>query len=196
MASTFVAELVLDVTVKQSVPCQLRYAVDRDLPDGFLFAPTAMEQKWAIAYRDQAIYMIRSWTAEVKAVGRARRDGDELVVERIDLVDDALRMFGDPVETFDWMIRAHARDDRVPLPVSLEGAAMRRRRSAPSGSVTSLREFTQRSTRPPPFRRRSETRTPITSRTWGTGCRLHKLRYPNFTLGSMGSSTAPRQRAS
>jgi len=122
--STFVAELVLDVAVKQSVPCQLRYAVDHDLPDGFLFAPTAMEQKWVIAYRDQAIYMIRSWTAEVKAMGRARRDGDELVVERIDLADDVLRMFGDPVETFDWIIRAHALDERVPLPVSPEGAAM------------------------------------------------------------------------
>ena len=122
--STFVAELAIDVAVKQSVPCQLRYAVDRDLPDGFLFAPDAMEQKWAIVYRDQAIYMIRSWTAEVKAVGRARRDGDELVVERLDLVDDALRTFGDPVETFDWMIRAHALDERLPLPVSPEGAAL------------------------------------------------------------------------
>jgi hypothetical protein len=47
--STFVAELVLHVPVKRSMPCQLRYAVDHDLPDGFLFAPTAMEQKWAIA---------------------------------------------------------------------------------------------------------------------------------------------------
>ncbi|HEX4422906.1 MAG TPA: ankyrin repeat domain-containing protein [Kofleriaceae bacterium] len=122
--STFVAELAVDAAVKQSVPCQLRYAVDHDLPDGFLFAPTAMEQKWAIAYRDQAIYMIRSWTAEVKAVGRTRRDGDELVVERLDLVDESLQLFGDPVETFDWMIRAHALGERIPLPVSPEGAAM------------------------------------------------------------------------
>ena len=122
--STLVAELAIDVAIKQTVPCQLRYAIDHDMPDGFLFAPAAMEQKWAIAYRDQAIYLIRSWTAEVKVVGRVRRDGDALVVERLDLVDDTLQTFGDPIETFDWMIRAHALGERVPLPVSPEGAAM------------------------------------------------------------------------
>jgi hypothetical protein len=68
--------------------------------------------------------MLRSWTGEVKAVGRTRRDGPRLIVETVELADDALRMFGDPIETFDWMLRAHALSQVVPLPLSAGGAKL------------------------------------------------------------------------
>ncbi|HET9622562.1 MAG TPA: ankyrin repeat domain-containing protein [Kofleriaceae bacterium] len=119
-----VADLALACRADRSLPCALRYPADPTLGDGWLYVPPAMEHKWAIAYRDGAIHMIRSWTGEVLAIGRARRDGAELVVERIEVVGTALEVFGGPIATFDWMLRAHALDQRVPLPVDRDGAAM------------------------------------------------------------------------
>jgi hypothetical protein len=121
---TLVADLALDIPTAESLACGLRYTADPDLPDGWLFIPSKMEQKWAIAFRGGSIYMLRSWTGEVKAAGRAARDGADLVVERIDLADDSLRAFGDPIQTFDWMIRTHALGQIAPLPVASEGAAL------------------------------------------------------------------------
>lgn len=123
-SSTLVADLALEMTIRESLDCDLRYTADPVLPDGWLFTPPAMEQKWAIAYRDGAIYLVRSWTGEVKAIGRTRRDAGHLVIDRIELADDALRSFGDPVETFDWVVRAYALNDVVPLPVTRDGAAI------------------------------------------------------------------------
>src|SRR5262245_42677329 len=122
--STLVAPLALEFASAESLPCELRYPAERDLPDGWLFAPSKMEQKWAIAYRDAAIYLMRSWTGLVAAVGRTRREGDEIVVERVELVDDLLRMFGDPIEVFDWILRAHALGQQVPLPIAKDAAPM------------------------------------------------------------------------
>lgn len=123
-ASRFVADLELELPSAESLACELRYLAERDLPDGWLYVPSEMEQKWAIAYRGAAIYLIRSWTADVKAAGWVRREGDEIVVERVELADDTLRMFGDPIETFDWIVRAHALGQQVPLPVTGAAAAM------------------------------------------------------------------------
>jgi hypothetical protein len=58
------------------------------------------------------------------AVGRTRRDGDDLVVESIELADQSLSMFGDPIPTFDWIIRSHALGESLPLPVDKNGADM------------------------------------------------------------------------
>lgn len=119
-----VADLPLAFTCRDSLACDLAYTTERDLPDGWLYTPEAMEQKWAFAYRDGAIYAIRSWTGEVKAVARTRRAGERLIVERLELADDALGIFGPPIATFDWLIRSHALRERLPLPVEPEGAAM------------------------------------------------------------------------
>lgn len=69
-------ELELELTCAESLACELRYPAERDLPDGWLYVPSEMEQKWAIAYRGAAIYLIRSSTANVKAAGRVRREGE------------------------------------------------------------------------------------------------------------------------
>jgi len=123
-SSTLVTDLSLEMTNRGSFDCDLLYVAEATLPDGWLFTPSAMEQKWAIAYRDHAIYLLRSWTGEVKAIGRTRRDAGRLVIERIELADDTLQMFGDPIEVFDWILRAHALGDVVPLPVTSDGAAI------------------------------------------------------------------------
>jgi hypothetical protein len=119
-----VADLALACAADRTLTCELRYPADPELADGWLYVPSALEQKWAIAYRDSAIHLIRSWSGEVAAVGRARRDGDDLVIERIDLAGTSLQVFGEPLATFDWIVRAHALGQRVPLPVDRDGAAM------------------------------------------------------------------------
>jgi hypothetical protein len=123
-SSKLVKELPTAFVARRTIACELHFPTDGDVPDGWLFTPSKMEEKWAIAYRDQRIWMIRSWTGEVKAVAGTRRGKDEIVVERIELADDGLSTFGDAVATIDWMIRTHALGQRLPLPVDDEGAQM------------------------------------------------------------------------
>jgi hypothetical protein len=120
--STSVHDVSLDCPAAESVACELRYDADPGLTDGWLFVPTTMEQKWVIAYRDGRIAMIRSWSGVVPLAGQARREGNELVIERIDIADRAFATFGEAVTTFDWMLRAHALGQKWPLPVSPRGA--------------------------------------------------------------------------
>jgi hypothetical protein len=122
--SKLAGEVLMDVVPVESLACDLRYATDGDLPDGWLFIPSAMEQKWAIAYCGRRVVMLRSWTGRAVVAGHARRDGKDLVVERIDIGDPSFATFGAPVATFDWMVRAHALKQVVPLPVSEDGARL------------------------------------------------------------------------
>jgi hypothetical protein len=59
-SNRLVADLALDCAVAESLTCVLRHPAAPDLADGWLYLPPAMEQKWAIAYRTHAIYLIRS----------------------------------------------------------------------------------------------------------------------------------------
>ena len=120
--SASVRDVPLDCAFVESVACELRYDADPGLADGWLFVPTGMNQKWAIAYRDGRIAMIRSWSGVVPLSARARLEGAELVIDYIDIADRSFAAFGDPVSTFDWMLRAHALGQKLPLPVSRRGA--------------------------------------------------------------------------
>jgi Ankyrin repeats (3 copies)/Ankyrin repeat len=127
--SKMVSEVPTAFAPSKSFPCDLRYAADPDLHDGWLFTPSTMDQKWAIAYRDGSVLMIRSWTGVVVAAGKARRDQGQLVIERVDVANGVLGEFGESIPTFDWMLRAHALGQVLPLPVNEEGA--RRLEAAP-----------------------------------------------------------------
>src|SRR6185295_18420164 len=59
--------------------CSLSYPVAPKLPDGLLFAPSAMEEKWALFHRGGSVIAVRSWTAQVGAVARGAVAGDRLV---------------------------------------------------------------------------------------------------------------------
>ena len=150
----------LDCTPAESVACELRYDADPGLTDGWLFVPTTMEQKWVVAYRDSRIAMIRSWSGAVPLTAQARRDGGELVIERIDIADRAFAAFGDPVWTFDWMLRAYALGQKWPLPVSPRGA--QKLEAAPLeaftlfGNVAAYASTTWAPPRPRPIRAMSD----------------------------------------
>jgi hypothetical protein len=107
------------------IVCDLRYPAAPVLPDGLLFMPSCMEEKWVIALRSGSILAARSWTGVVEAVAETRREEDALVVHALRVADpSALRMLGDPVPIFDWLLRSHALGQVLPLPASDEGIAM------------------------------------------------------------------------
>ncbi|MFZ5441991.1 MAG: ankyrin repeat domain-containing protein [Myxococcota bacterium] len=100
------------------IECALRYPAARSLPDGILYAPPSQDFKWVLALREGRLLAARSWTGVVEAVADARRDGDFLVLERLRIADESgLRLGSRFVEVFDWLIRVHVWDQRLPLPV-------------------------------------------------------------------------------
>lgn len=104
------------------IPCDLRYPIGSYLPDGMLFIPQAMEDKWVIAWRDGAVVFARSWTGETIVTADAILEGEELRLQRLYACDSTLDGFGDLVTVVDWIMRSHAMEERLPLPVD-EGVA-------------------------------------------------------------------------
>jgi hypothetical protein len=105
----------------ERVACALEYPIASSFPDGLLYAPAAMEQKWALFHRAGSIVAVRSWTGQVAAVARGERRGDRLILRELTTVPLALGPFGDQVATFDWLVRTHALKQDLPLPCTEEG---------------------------------------------------------------------------
>jgi hypothetical protein len=107
--------------------CDLSYDAATSLPDGMLFVPAAMEDKWVIAWRHGKIAAARSWTGATEAIGEAHLEAGRLRISSLSIAaSSTLRALGDPVGTFDWLIKSHALNERIPLPVSAEGAEILR----------------------------------------------------------------------
>ena len=107
--------------------CDLRYDAATSLPDGMLFVPAAMEDKWVIAWRQGKIAAARSWTGATEAIAEAHLEAGRLRISSLSIAaNSTLRALGDPVGTFDWLIKSHALNERIPLPVSAEGAEILR----------------------------------------------------------------------
>jgi hypothetical protein len=102
----------------ETVRCSLEYAIAPAFPDGLMFAPRAMEEKWALFHRGGSIIAIRSWTGTVAVVARGTRVGDRLVLEELTSAAGGLGPFDDPAAVFDWLLRTHVLDETLPLPVS------------------------------------------------------------------------------
>jgi hypothetical protein len=117
----------LDIAATRALPateCSIRMTIDRSLPDGLLFAPRSMDEKWVIAWRQGSVIAARSWTGTVDAVADARIDGSALVIERVRAMESSpLVAFGDLPDTFDWLLRSHALREKLPFPVNSAGAA-------------------------------------------------------------------------
>jgi Ankyrin repeats (3 copies) len=106
------------------VACELEYPIAGSFPDGLLYAPPAMEQKWALFHQAASILAVRSWSGQVAAVARGVRHGDRLVLRELETVKLGLGPLGDPVATFDWLVRTHALKQELPLPCSEAGLDM------------------------------------------------------------------------
>jgi hypothetical protein len=90
-----------------------------------LYAPPSMGFKWVLAFRSGRLLAARSWTGTVEAVAETRREGDELVVGPLRVADpSSLRFCTNLVEVFDWLVRVHAWDQRLPLPVDDAAASL------------------------------------------------------------------------
>ena len=106
------------------VACELEYPIAASFPDGLLYAPGAMEQKWALFHQAGSIVAVRSWSGQVAAVARGERRGDRLVLRELATVNLGLGPFGDPAATFDWLVRTHALKQELPLPCTEDGLDM------------------------------------------------------------------------
>lgn len=105
-------------------PCDLRYPIATPAPEGMLFIPRAMEDKWVIAWRSGKVLMARSWSGETCAMADAVVKEGELCISRIYTKENTFAALGEPATIVDWMIRSHAMDERLPLPVDEETADM------------------------------------------------------------------------
>jgi hypothetical protein len=83
-----------------------------------------MEQKWALFHQAGSIVAVRSWSGQIAAVARGDRHDDRLVLRELTTVSLGLGPFGDPVATFDWLVRTHALRQELPLPCTEEGLEM------------------------------------------------------------------------
>lgn len=118
-------ELFGELTATETIDCELRYPTDDPLPDGLVFCPAAMEDKWVFALRDDTLRVARSWTGDVAMEARASRGDRRLTIHQLRFTDASpLRTFGEPVAVFDWMLRTHAFQQLLPLPVDDDGAAL------------------------------------------------------------------------
>ena len=98
----------------QKVPCNLRYPIAAPFPDGMLFIPRAMEDKWVIAWRDDKVLFARSWSGETVAMADAVVEGGELRISQLYVSQNSFPGLGEPTIVVDWMIRSHALEERLP----------------------------------------------------------------------------------
>lgn len=120
------AELDIAAAVaRPSTACTIRLPIERGLPEGLLFTPASMDEKWVIAWRQGRIIAARSWTGSVDAVADARIERSTLVIERIRAMESSpLVTLGALPQTFEWLLRSHALREKLPFPVDADGAAM------------------------------------------------------------------------
>jgi hypothetical protein len=111
--------------VDRTLDAALAFASDGTLADGVLFAPTAMEDKWAVFVADGRILFVRSWLRKVWVTAQVHIEGETAVVGPI----RGAFLGEDPeapeltVQLVDFLLRSHALGQvwPAPLPLGLEG---------------------------------------------------------------------------
>jgi hypothetical protein len=109
--------------VDRSVATSIRFPIDRLLADGVLFAPSVMEHKWALFYRQGQIICVRSWLRKVAVIAELEARRGEVEITKIhgaftEQQEDATFT----TRVFDYLIRSHALNMAypVPLPTGIE----------------------------------------------------------------------------
>ncbi len=107
-------------------PCDLRYPAADELPDGIVYAPPSMDFKWVVAWLRGELRVARSWTGQTHAVARGELRDGTLVLSGVTFAEQSAfgAFSGDPIGDFDWVIRTHVFDQRIPMVVDDGGARM------------------------------------------------------------------------
>ncbi len=104
--------------VSRPIGAGLRYRTTGPLVDGVLFSPTQMEHKWALFYRERRIFVVRSWSRQVKLVADVvPRAGHIDVTTLHGALADAEEDPEWTVRAFDYLIRSHALHTTYPAPL-------------------------------------------------------------------------------
>lgn len=113
--SSFIA---MNPNSTRTVPVDLRYRIAHPFPDGALFIPACMEEKWAIFYRSGQILFVRSWTRELYARAAVEMRAEEMQITAIqgDLVEEN-EPPGYKTRIADYLIRSHALNLVYPVPL-------------------------------------------------------------------------------
>ena len=102
----------------RTVRLNLRYRVDRLLADGVLFAPGAMEDKWAVFFHRNELFIVRSWSREVHLRSQSECDGDWLVfTDAVGAINDDREPAEFTRAAVDFIVRSHAMSEVLPAPL-------------------------------------------------------------------------------
>jgi hypothetical protein len=102
--------------------CNLTYPVVDPLPEGPVFLPSAMEEKWSIYRLGEVLYFARSWTGDLQYAARLAEAASELRVVEVEawpgnvLGEDQLA-----VRQVDFLIKSHIFNQTVLHPVPAFG---------------------------------------------------------------------------
>jgi hypothetical protein len=104
--------------VKRTIELNLRFRIDRLLPDGVLFTPGQMEHKWALFVARGQLIIVRSWRRQVFALVELEQNGDHVVLRSL---RGALLGDGEPADLtermVDFLLRSHVL--KLPYPAPL-----------------------------------------------------------------------------
>jgi hypothetical protein len=111
--------------VPRTISAALRFPIDGQLADGVLFAPRAMEHKWALYFHGSQIIAVRSWLRKVCLTAQVESHEHHAEVVEIrgtfsGAEDEEPEFTG---RAFDFLIRSHALGEvyPVPLPATFAG---------------------------------------------------------------------------
>ena len=96
----------------------LRFPIDGTLADGVLFAPTEMENKWALFFHQNKIIVVRSWTKNVQLIAHCTQADRELKIEELHgnfgLENETSEQ---TIQLFKYLILTHALGMVHPVPL-------------------------------------------------------------------------------
>jgi hypothetical protein len=103
---------------QRTIPCSLTYYVNPVLADGVLFAPSAMEHKWAVFYHQSKILFVRSWQRRLILTADVLASHGQIELTQLNGV--AMNPGEDPEFTqaaADFILRTHALREAHPAPL-------------------------------------------------------------------------------
>lgn len=106
----------------RSFDINIRFNTAGILPDGVMFLPTAMEDKWAIFLHRDKIIFVRSWLRDVFAIADVVKEPDNLYITRITGSFPEDMQLDDVTAMLRFLLISHVIGETCPAPVSREMA--------------------------------------------------------------------------